>query len=216
MGLLGMNPGSIGFAAPPDENEQLRRIRDIERAIQEMYADSTLRALVNNLPGQVATNVAAQLAAGISTTTVTTSSDVNVGNNGNVNFNNGTVFSLYALNNAVTSGYFALYVDATGRFGRTVSARRYKQDIVNFTPSAQAVFALQLREYRLKQAVEELGDAAPVERGLIAEELVACGLDWLVQFGADGQAEAIAYEKVALALIPVIQDHERRLLALEA
>jgi hypothetical protein len=136
---------------------------------------------------------------------------------------NGTVWSTYALNNPVTTGYFALYVNSDGRVGRTPSARKYKQDIANFSPSEQAVFAIQLRQFRIKAAVAELGDNAPIEHGLIAEELVELGLDWLVLFGPGGEPEGIAYEKVALALIPAVQehermaqDHERRIAALEA
>ena len=68
--------------------------------------------------------------------------------------------------------------------------------------------------YRQIAAVDEFGDDAPVEFGLIAEELVDLGLGWLV-LTIDGRPEGIAYEKIALALIPIVQDHESRLAALE-
>lgn len=212
MGLFGQNPGSIGFAAPPDETTQLRRLRDLERGVQEAYADGTLRSLVDSLPASVATQVASQLAGGISTTTVAASGTATIG--GDINLT-GDLYSVHGLNTPVTSGYFAAYFNSDGRLGRTTSAKRYKQEIAACTPDIQAVFALQLVTYRLKAAVAEMGNDAPIEHGLIAEELVALGLEWLVTY-IDGVVEGVAYEKLALALLPAIQNHEKRLLALEA
>jgi len=185
------------------------KIRELERPTGTQLSDAvaTLQDLVNGLLNQVNVTATGSVTAG---TTVTAG--------GRITSTGDTFWSTYALANPVVTGYFALYVNSDGRFGRTVSARRYKQNIKNFSPAFQAAFALQLREFRLKQAVEEMGDAAPIEHGLIAEELIDLGLDWLVQFGPDGQAESVAYEKVALALIPAIQelgrvqaDHEKRL-----
>ncbi len=53
------------------------------------------------------------------------------------------------------------------------------------------------------------------EIGLIAEDLHVAGLEWLVFYDGDGLPEGIHYERIALALLPVLQDHEQRLLALE-
>jgi hypothetical protein len=179
------------------------KIRELERPTGTQLSDAvaTLQDLVNGLLNQVNVTATGTVTAG-----------------GRITSTGDTFWSTYALANPVVTGYFALYVNSDGRFGRTVSARRYKQNIKNFSPASQAAFALQLRQFRLKQAVEEMGDSAPIEHGLIAEELIDLGLDWLVQFGPDGQAESVAYEKVALALIPAIQelgrvqaDHEKRL-----
>jgi hypothetical protein len=199
-------------------NTILERLAKLEAptGTQTYDALSKVKQLIADLPTLVANLAAAGVtwagpvntSGAITTTADVTAANVHLGNNG-------TVWSDYALNNPVTTGYFALYVNADGRFGRTPSALKYKQDIANFTPAEQAVFAIQLRQFRLRQAVEEMGDAAPIEHGLIAEELAAVGLEWLVLYGPEGEPEGIAYEKVALALIPAIQDHETRLTALE-
>jgi hypothetical protein len=210
-------PDAMGqFAA--DIRNLVARVSNLEKptGTQTYDALSKVKQLIADLPTLVANLAAAGVtwagpvntSGAITTTGDVTAANVHLGNNG-------TVWSDYALNNPVTTGYFALYVNADGRFGRTPSALKYKQDIANFTPAEQAVFAIQLRQFRLRQAVEEMGDAAPIEHGLIAEELAAIGLEWLVLYGPQGEPEGIAYEKVALALIPAIQDHETRLKALE-
>jgi len=143
---------------------------------------------------------------GLSTGSASVSGDINL---------TGDLYTPHGLATPVTSGYFAAYINGDGRLGRTVSARRYKRDITAWAPEKQAIFALQLVTYRLKSNVLTMGDDAPVEVGLIAEELVALGLGWLVLY-IDGEVEGIAYEKISLALLPVVQDHETRMLEQEA
>jgi len=145
-------------------------------------------------------------ANGLSTGSASVSGDINLA---------GDLYTPHGLATPVTSGYFAAYINGDGRLGRTVSARRYKRDITAWAPEKQAIFALQLVTYRLKSNVLTMGDDAPVEVGLIAEELVALGLGWLVLY-IDGEVEGIAYEKISLALLPVVQDHEARMLEQEA
>lgn len=183
----------------------VRLISDIQTQIRELgrptggqFAEqlTTLRNLVDGLIAQVNGNFSGYL-------TVAGQATVN-----------GPIFSPHALANPVVTGYFALYVNSDARIGRTVSARRYKQDIAAWTPDVQGIFALQLVTYRLKSEVALKGDDASLEWGLVAEELIELGLDWLV-LRIDGKVEGIAYERLALALLPAIQDQERRLLALE-
>lgn len=220
---------------PYGTDASVRKRQDLERSQKEQSASRGLAASEIGNGGTLKVDGSLNVTGSISVpgtlssagavtagSTVTAGTSVSAGttmtSGGDITSTSGTFWSIFALNNPVVSGYFALYVNGDGRFGRTVSARRYKQDIQTFSPAFQAAFALQLREFRLKQAVEEMGDAAPVEHGLIAEELLDLGLDWLVLYGSDGQVEGIAYEKVALALIPAIQelarvqaDHEERL-----
>lgn len=147
-----------------------------------------------------------------SSATVATTGNATVG--GDIQLT-GDLYTIHGLNTPVTSGYFAAYINSDGRLGRSASARKYKQDITTFDPDVQAVFGMQLVSYRMKAAVTDMGDAAPHEYGLIAEELETLGLGWLVLY-SDGAVEGIAYEKIALALIPAVQNHESRILALEA
>lgn len=107
----------------------------------------------------------------------------------------------------LTSAYFATYASTSdgGRVGHVPSSRQYKRDIAPATLSAADVLALQLVTFRYIAAVEELGDDADTEVGLIAEDVDALGLDWLVYRDAEGLPAGIRYERVALALLPLVQ-----------
>jgi hypothetical protein len=131
----------------------------------------------------------------------------------NVSF--GQIYSPAARATPVTNSYVAAYINGDGRIGASASSRRFKKEIKSWSPDKQAVLAMQLVTFRYKAAV--YGDGtAPVEAGLIAEELVDLGLDWLVFHDDDGLPAGIHYDRIALALLPVVQDHEDRIAALEA
>ena len=149
--------------------------------------------------------------------TVTTSGDIT--SNGNLN-TPGTLTAATAINclgaysNLLTSGYRGLWVTttgSTGAFGYVPSSRRFKQDekpaVVNLT----AALAMQVVNFRYKQAVIDHGDQAAVEWGVIAEDLHALGFTWLVDYDEAGLPFGVKTEKIIFAFIPVIQDHEARL-----
>lgn len=52
--------------------------------------------------------------------------------------------------------------------------------------------------------------------GLIAEDVDALGLTDLVLYGPDGKPEGVHYDRLAVALLPVVQDMARRLAHLES
>lgn len=214
MGLNGPNPGSIGFAAAPDEAEQVRRARDVDRAIQEMFADGTLRALIDSLPASVAANVADQLAAGISTTTVTASGAIT--GSTDIVLNSGSVFSTYMLTHPVISGYFAAYFDGTGRLGITPSSRRFKRQIEPKPYTLDQIQRIQVVSYRLRAAYILYGDAARYEIGVIAEQLVDEGFPEFVLFDRKGRPASVAYDRLALVALQGVQQLTAELTALRA
>lgn len=114
------------------------------------------------------------------------------------------------------SGYTAAYINSDGRVSRGASSRRFKQDIKSWAPDQQAILAIQLYTFRYNEAVKQLGTAAAVEVGVMAEDLHELGLSWLVYYDDKGQPEGVHYERIALALLPVVQAHEARLQKLEA
>lgn len=120
---------------------------------------------------------------------------------------------------AVTSGYVAVYRNSDGRIGILPSTRRAKKEIKAWTPDLQALLAIRVVTFRYRAALFDTTDPLradpPVEVGLIAEDLDALGLTWLVYYDTDGLPAGVHYERIALALIPIIQDHESRLQALE-
>jgi hypothetical protein len=107
----------------------------------------------------------------------------------------------------------AMYVNSGGLYGIGASARRFKKNIVDAVIDVQEVLKIRVRNFMYKKEFDQDQD---VHIGVIAEELLELGLDQFVYFNEDGEADGVAYEKLALALIPVIQNQEERLQALES
>jgi hypothetical protein len=205
-----------------------RRLDTLERPSGEQLAQTVkeLAALVENIQETLDDYIAngtynkAQIDAKIASpgaiapTTVSASGDLSAAGNltvaGQVRMPNVPVTIL-------SSAYFATYASTSdgGRVGHVPSSRRFKQDEAPATISPAQVLALQAVTFRYIAAVEELGTDADRELGLIAEEVDAIGLDWLVYYDADGAPLGVRYERLALALLPLVQSHERRLATLE-
>jgi hypothetical protein len=100
-----------------------------------------------------------------------------------------------------------------GSIGYVPSSLRFKQDVAAMTIDEQAVLALQLVSFRYTAAIENLGDDAPTEVGLIAEQVHDLGMTWLVDYDDEGKPFGIKYERLAFALLPVIQSFDQRLRA---
>lgn len=191
-----------------------RRFAAIERAVRELQAADgsqlfnafvELRKLVNNLAAEVAA-VSASGATweGPVTTTGRVEADTGLRSDG-------------VYNNTLSSGYRAVWVtNVNGDLGYVPSSRRFKRDIESAPTDLEAALALRVVTYRYKAAVEALDDDAPVEWGVIAEELHDLGLTWAVDYDDDGLPFGVRYDRLVLALIPVLQDHESRIAALEA
>ncbi|NEN07623.1 hypothetical protein G3T36_17335 [Diaminobutyricibacter tongyongensis] len=145
-------------------------------------------------------------------------SGANVSATGNVSAGGGGTFptgvnSTGVYNNLLTVAYRVQYVDSTGAMGYVPSSRRFKQDITPAPDVTSAMMAMQVVTFRYNQAVAELGAKAAVEWGVIAEDMDALGLKWAVDYDAQGLPYGVKYDRIVLALIPTLQDHERRLTA---
>jgi hypothetical protein len=130
---------------------------------------------------------------------------------GNGNFGSTPILTPDGRGNPVGS-WVSAGIGTDGRIAITASSRRVKKNIKMWSPDLQAVLAMQLVTFSY---LEGYGDDQ-LQVGLIAEELHDLGLEWLVFYDDEGRPQGIHYERVALALLPVIQDHETRLAALEA
>jgi hypothetical protein len=115
-----------------------------------------------------------------------------------------------------SGAYTSTYTNAAGQMGQVPSSARFKRDVEPATVDVAAVLAVQLVTFRYINAVENLGDEAAIEWGVIAEEIDALGLTWLVVYDDEGRPLGVHYERLAVALLGVVQDHERRLVELEA
>lgn len=107
----------------------------------------------------------------------------------------------------------AMYVASNGLYGIGSSARRFKKNITDAVFDVSEVLKIRVRNFMYKK---DFGGDETLQVGVIAEELLEVGLDQFVYFNEAGEADGVAYEKLALALIPVIQDQESRIQALES
>ncbi|WDS51740.1 minor tail protein [Streptomyces phage Triumph] len=128
-------------------------------------------------------------------------------------------------NSASGSGtWYAVWVEGDGRFCRNTSSIRFKENVRDYDIDAEDVLNLRPVIYDRKDTVDEDGslrEGRKDEVGLIAEEVEAAGLDWLVNY-LDGEVDGLRYDLLGVALLPVVQkqaaqisDLEARLIALE-
>ncbi|MFD1714174.1 tail fiber domain-containing protein [Amnibacterium flavum] len=198
-----------------------RRLRDLEKP-----TGTSIAGLVDQVQRALA-NITATVSEAISANSYTkTEIDSKVSSPGNIAPGNvsasGDLSVVGALRaptvptTLLTSSYYATYATTVdGRLGHVASSRRFKQDIASATAPLDAVLALRLVTFRYIQAVEELGEDADIEWGLIAEEVHDLGLHWLVSYDADRIPVGVRFERLAVALLPVMQNHEARLARVE-
>jgi hypothetical protein len=129
-------------------------------------------------------------------------------------------------NTATDGTWYAVWVEGSGTFCRNTSARKFKENIADFEIDPETVLKMRPVIYDRKDKVdEETGELKPGRKGevgLIADEVDELGLKWLVQY-MDGEVDALRYDLLGVALLPVVQrqaaqisDLEGRLAALEA
>lgn len=107
----------------------------------------------------------------------------------------------------------AMFVASNGLFGIGASSRRFKENIVDAELDVDAVLQMAVRRFNYKKSFDE---AQPEDIGVIAEELVELGLTDFVYFDDEGNADGVAYEKLALAVLEVVKVQQERLDLLEA
>lgn len=123
----------------------------------------------------------------------------------------GNIFTAATYNQTNTGR--SVFVSSNGLLGVGSSSKRYKKNIRNAEIDLDAVRAIAVRTFQYKADFDE-DDS--IQLGVIAEELVELGLDDFVFFDDQGRPDGVAYEKLALALLPLVQDQANRLDAIEA
>ena len=93
-----------------------------------------------------------------------------------------------------------VYVDANGQLGTTSSSRRYKFDISDMGEETEGL--MRLRPVTFRYLAQ--GDDAPLQYGLIAEE-VAEVYPELVTRNKDGEVESVMYQFLAPMLLNEVQ-----------
>ena len=108
----------------------------------------------------------------------------------------------------------AMYVNTAGLLGIGSSSQRFKENIEDAVIDTDSVLGVRVRTFTYNP--DFIDSDGETQIGVIAEELVALGLSEFVHFDHEGQAEGVAYEKLALALIPVVQKQSAQIEAIEA
>lgn len=156
---------------------------------------------------------AAKITSGTLTTQVITTANCSFGSvgAGSCTIDANPITNLPAYQNAVSG--LAVYISSSGVIGKGASTRRVKKEIKDADLDLNAVLGIQVRNFRYKSTMVESDGS--VQIGVIAEELEELGLNEFVFYDENGAASGVHYEKLALALIPVVKNHEERLAALE-
>jgi hypothetical protein len=125
------------------------------------------------------------------------SGDLTVGTDSN----GGRVYS-DAVWGRTLAGPANMVVNSNGTIGRVSSSRRYKTEITD-APALERV--LDIQPVTFKAARPEPGQADQVHYGVIAEDLDALGLSHLVGYDEEGRPDSVHYDRIGVALIPVVQ-----------
>lgn len=118
----------------------------------------------------------------------------------------GHIYTPNGRNTPVTTNWVAAALNSDGRLGIQPSAARFKQDVTDHHYSTTDLMKLRTVAYRLITAVEFLGDAAPWEFGVIAEDLLAAGFPEFVVVDDEGQAQSVHYQLLVLVVIGAAQE----------
>ena len=133
---------------------------------------------------------------------------------------------IYANNYIYYSGYPSsssspnVYMNvSTGLLAKASSSTRYKLNIEPQDIPKESILALTPKSYVDKYQADEQGSTDGLQRllGLIAEDLAEIPFlkDSLVEYNNKGIPESVYYDRLAVALIPLLKEHEARLNQLE-
>lgn len=115
-------------------------------------------------------------------------------------FNSGVIASPDTYTNT-TANAANVYIDlTTSELMRSTSSLKYKEDVRDYDKGLDVIDTLRPVYYKSKG-----GDATDYA-GLIAEEIHEAGLGEFVQYDAEGQPDALAYQNMVALLIKGIQE----------
>jgi hypothetical protein len=209
-----------GYRVPPDGpldelsqivRRQNARISEVERpsGSQVFEALAKVKQLIADLPGLVAAAATAFLAGGFTTGSMNATGNVTASGTGTftAGLNSPDVYSRVVTG---TGSYHATYADSLGQLGQVPSSRRFKQDISTAMLDRATLRQMRVVFYRYIAAVEFLGDDAPSDLGVIAEEIHDLGLTFLVDYDDEGKPFGIDDRAMTFVAVKLAQDaHER-------
>ena len=150
---------------------------------------------------------------------------VNSGNTTLTTLTTGSTANIYGLlynqGYASTTGSANMRINTgSGLIAYTSSSQRYKVEIEPQIIPNESVLSLVAKSYVDKTEYEKNNNSDEgLQRwlGLIAEDInkIPVLKDLLVEYDDKGKPNSVYYDRVAVALIPLLQDHEARLAKLE-
>ena len=136
----------------------------------------------------------------------------------NANINGGLYGSTSIYSSPALTGRAMVIASSTDSYqiGTATSSRRYKQDIAPATFDASPLLTLPLQQFRYINEVEAHGKDAKVQTGLMAEDVAAAGLEWLIDRDSLGRPDYIYWsERMPQALLGLVQQLAARVAILE-
>ncbi|WMI34749.1 minor tail protein [Streptomyces phage Marav] len=123
-------------------------------------------------------------------------------------------------NNAASGSgtWYSVWVEGDGTFCRNTSSIKFKTNVRDYEVNPEDVLKLRPVVYDRKDVVNEDGSVKKGRKnevGLIAEEVEAAGLDWMVNY-LDGEVDGLRYDLLGVALVPVVQRQAAQISELEA
>ncbi len=116
------------------------------------------------------------------------------------------------ISGAVSAGGVAVFVDAAGKLGTTVSSARFKDGVRDMGSTSSALMQLRPVTFRYKPEVDASGGA---QYGLVAEEVAKVAPD-LVVLDDDGRPQAVRYHFVYAMMLNEMQKQSRQIQDLTA
>jgi hypothetical protein len=176
-----------------------------------LYASSTSSSAIYS-NGGITSNTTGNIGTSLSVGT-SISSGTSITANGHL------IAALTTTTDTSSSSANAVVSAASGIIYRSTSSQRYKVEITPQSIPATSIMALQPKSYVDKKQSEEKGTTEGLPRyvGLIAEDVAQIDVlkDLLVVYNENNEPDAINYDRIAVALIPLLQNHETRLNKLE-
>lgn len=142
--------------------------------------------------------------------------------------------------NRTYSGAANMYITSYGTFGRATSALKYKTNVEVVDPNSyeDALLGIQPKswhdkaEMKLRAEYEAWQQEHPYEplpkeqaelltrdperhHGAVADDFHEAGLTQFVQYDANGEVDALNYDRVGVALLPIVRKQRDRITALE-
>lgn len=130
--------------------------------------------------------------------------------------NGGRVWSVAIYNRTYAAGNGDLCITTAGTIGRKTSARKYKAQIETATDvldKAHILYDIKPASWYDKREWEDgkVKEGDPRYYGFIADEFDEKGLPEVVYYGDQGQVESLAYDRISIYMVPLIQEQKKQI-----